>query len=325
VLLRKAYDFIAELLSKDPSGKIIPTIDSELNFRYKEAEDFFGVDSTTAIEILDELASMDLLVKEFYDKVLICPSCGSACIQTRYLCPYCGSKFINKHRIIEHFKCGTIDREENFKRNGELICPVCNSKLEAVGKDYRVVGVWCECRSCGNSFDNPEIEHECLKCGSQFTFKDAVYRDIFIYYVSDKVKEELERKAGDLIRLKRLAESLGFEAHIKMSLPGATGILHSFDIVAIKVVNSEEKLIAIDLIVAKEVDERHVAAIFTKAYDVRPYKAIMIGIPKVSVEAKKLIEFYGITLIEASSIEDAEVKLKSKLEGILEELQLKSA
>ncbi len=324
-LLRKAYDFLAEMLSKKGSGRIVPSLDNEFNIRFREVEEFFGVDSETAVELLDDIASMELLVKEFYDKILLCPSCNSGCVRTRYLCPYCGSRSIVKHRIIEHFKCGTIDNEESFRRNGELVCPGCNVKLEDASQDYRVVGVWCECRSCGRSFDNPVVEHECVKCGSHFTFKDAVYRDVFVYSISDKVKKELKRKVGDLIRLKLVAEEMGFEAHIKMSLQGATGILHSFDLVAIKVVDSEEKFIAIDLVLADEVDERHVAAVFTKAYDTKPFKSIIIGVPKVSSEAKRLVEFYGITLIEAPNIDEAEEKLKSKLKAVLEELKSKSA
>ena len=308
--LRMAYDFIAELLSNGIE-KIVPVYDPLEGYRYKEVESFFKVLPRESKDILDLYVKAGLFEKNFYDKIILCPSCASPCIKTRYLCPYCGSKNITKYRILEHFRCGTLDNEENFKRDDKLICPRCGGELTALGQDYRVVGVWCECRSCGQTFDTPSIEHECTECGFHFTFKDAICEDVFVYVLSEEAKGALRSKVGYLLQLRRMVEQLGFEVHINMKLMGATGVTHSFDLVLIKPIDSEEKIVAIDVIVSSdEIDERYVAAVFTKSYDTRPFKTILIAIPKASDEARKLIEVYGMILIEAKDVSEAEVKLK---------------
>lgn len=309
--LKMAFDFIAELLSNGIE-KIIPVYDPLEGYRYREVENFFKVPPRDSKIILNLYVEAGLLKRDFYDKVILCPSCSSPCIKARYLCPYCGSKNIVKYRILEHFRCGTLDNEENFKKENKFICPRCGGELTTLGQDYRVVGVWCECRSCGRTFDTPPIEHECIECGFHFTFKDAICEDVFVYVLPDEVVESLSGKVDYLLQLKRMVEKLGFEAHINMKLMGATGVTHSFDLVLIKSVDSEEKIVAVDIVVSSdEIDERHVAAAFTKSYDTRPFKTILIAIPKASEEAKKLIEVYGMILVEAENVSDAEVKLRN--------------
>jgi len=307
------YDFIAYLLDKNVE-EIIPVFDVNCGFRYPYVEEFFHVDSSHTAEILDVLVEHDILDRSLFDKILLCPNCLSANIRTIYICPYCGSKFIVKHRVLEHFACGTLAEEEKFKKNGKLICPKCGVQLKKLNDDYRVAGIWCECTSCGRDFDNPFVQHICLNCNSTFRFEDAVYRNVYLYRISEQAKRELKGKFKYLLDLKDALNSLGFECHIKQSITGLTGISHSFDLTVAKSRDERRFLIGIDLAVSGSIlDERYIAAIFTKAYDVKCDETILIAMPQVSEDARRLVATYGIYLIEGEDFSKIKEKLISHL------------
>jgi len=181
--------------------------------------------------ILAELYNAGFLSRELYDKVVCCPSCGSANVSTRYSFPYCESFEIVKSSLIEHVKCGYMDVEEKFRFEDKLVCPKCHGELTEPDVNYRRVGVWCTCRGCGKSFDMPVAGHFCRECRHVFLFEDAVFKEAYVYRLNEAVKTEF--LVGAITApFKRIFEEKGFKVETPGFLEGKSGVKHIFDILA---------------------------------------------------------------------------------------------
>ncbi|MEM0101453.1 MAG: hypothetical protein QW522_04350, partial [Candidatus Methanomethyliaceae archaeon] len=87
------------------------------------------------------------------------------------------------------------------------------------------------------------------------------------------------------------------------------GITHKFNIVSID--NSGNNIV-IDLIASKErVGESEIMSYFLKNIDVSPKKAIIIVIPGLMEEARKLAASYKMDIIEGNSVQEIISKFKS--------------
>ena len=113
---------VLDRIRQDNITEIKPVYDPERNCTncYPIVEKF--VDSDVKIEpVLEEIAETGVLVKELYDKMVLCPKCNSRHTTTRYNCPYCNSFDIEKSSLIEHIKCGYMDVEQKFRKEKKLV------------------------------------------------------------------------------------------------------------------------------------------------------------------------------------------------------------
>ncbi|MCW4011072.1 MAG: hypothetical protein NWF05_10720 [Candidatus Bathyarchaeota archaeon] len=303
------------LLSRFLSGEIKvlePTYNPEVGYHYPEAEAIVG-DAAKLQSVLNKLVSEKVLEAKLFDKVIYCPGCGSAGINFRYCCPFCKSFNIKKSSLIEHVKCGYLDLEENFHKDGKLVCPKCHQELRRLDADYRKAGVWCACKDCGKSFDIPVPEHYCTRCHSVSNFEQAIIKEVYSYTLSEKAKEDLSSNLFLAAPLRELLLQQGLRVESPAQLVGKSGATHNFNLAAYA--DNQSKVMVIDLAMSTDglVSEQPVIALFAKIFDVSPDKAFLVAIPRLNENARKMAELYNIEAIDARNQAEAVAALKQKL------------
>ena len=303
-------------MSKFLSGEldhVEPVYDPKRGYRYDAVETIVG-DPLEAQAFLDKLYEAGILTRKLHDEVIFCPKCNSAAISVRYCCPYCKSFNIKKSSLIEHVKCGYMDVEENFHKGDKLICQKCHDELRKPDIDYRRAGTWCACKDCSKSFDIPVDKLFCRDCHEEFTFENAVIKDVYTY----ALEEEARREAAEgWVLIPPISEFLaenGFKVNTPAHLKGKSGANHMFDIVASRGENAKNVTV-IDLATSTDnvVSEQPVIALFAKIFDVSPDAAYLIAIPKLNDNARKMAELYHIQAIEARNQKEAIDSLKEKM------------
>jgi hypothetical protein len=308
------------ILSKFLSGeinKLDPVYDPKYGYRYPPVEAVIG-DPAATEEILTHLYNVGILKRQVFDKMLNCPQCNSANVSVRYCCPYCKSFKIKKSALIEHIPCGYIDIEDHFKNGDKLICPRCHVELNRQDVNYRKAGIWCSCNECSKSFDIPVPSHFCRICDTNFTFDDAIYRDVYSYILNEEIMKEVGAGYILVAPIREFLQSRGFTVESPGFLKGKSGASHMFDITAL-IGDITRSLLVIDIATSKDepVSEQSIVAMFAKVYDVAPDKACLIAIPKMSGNGGKLAELYNIKLIEAKNQNEAIKALETCVEVAL--------
>ncbi|MEA2090002.1 MAG: zinc ribbon domain-containing protein [Thermoproteota archaeon] len=302
-------------LNKFVSGeleKLTPVYDPKQGYKYSVVEAVVGEPSLVN-EFLNRLYKAGILVRELYDKVVRCPSCGSANVSIRYCCPHCGSFDIKKSALIEHVECGYIDVEEKFREEDKLVCPRCKKQLTKPDVDYRRAGVWCTCNECGRSFDIPVPSHFCRDCHRKFTFENCAYEDVYSYSLSEEARKEAAFGGVMIAPIREFLREHGFKVETPGFLKGKSGASHMFDITAFRKGQAEDMAV-IDLASTEDVvSEQPIIAMFAKIFDVEPNKAYLVAVPKVSDNGKKMAKLYKIELIEAKDQKEAIRALKDKM------------
>lgn len=249
--------------------------------------------------LLEEISETGVLEKKLFDKMVLCPKCNSQNTTTRYNCPYCNSFNIEKSSLIEHIKCGYMDVEQNFRKGKNLVCPKCGGRLNRADFDYKKAGVWCKCNNCEKNFDIPTPSHFCRKCGSISTFEEINLKNVFSYRVKEIVDNGLSNSPFVNIAIKKFLTKEGWKVDSPANVNGKSGVEHSFDMVAFKGSKIKETMV-IDIATSEEmVAEQPVVALFAKIFDVSPNKSLLIAIPKINDNGKKMAALYKIRIIEA--------------------------
>jgi hypothetical protein len=306
------------LLSNFLSGQIKtlePVYDPQTGYRYPIVETIVG-DASQVEPFLSKLQDAGILEEKLFDKVVLCPKCGSANVSFRYCCPFCKSFDIQKTSLIEHVKCGYMDLEPNFRQGDKYVCPKCHETLRKIDVDYRKAGVWCTCKDCSKSFDIPLSGHFCRSCHSDSTFEEASIKDVYSYTLKESIKAESSLNWFLAAAIREFLQKEGLTIENSAFLKGKSGANHSFDIVAYKG-NKSQKVTVVDLAVSSEnvVSEQPVIALFAKIFDVSPERAYLIAVPKLSENAKKMAELYKIHAIEAKNADEAIASLRGNLKA----------
>jgi transcription elongation factor Elf1 len=302
------------LISKFVSGelsKLNPVYDHKYGYKYPVVDAIVGDPSSTD-ELLQSLFEAGVLKRELYDKIVYCLACNTANVSMHYCCPTCKSFDIKKSALIEHIQCGYIDTEDKFRKDDKLVCPRCRKELTRPDVDYHKAGVWCTCNECGKSFDIPVPAHFCRDCRRNFTFEEALYKDVYSYSLTTEAMKEATLGWILIAPIREFLESRGFKVESPGFLKGKSGASHMFDI-ATSPTGVERNITVIDLATSTDdiVSEQPVIAMFAKIYDVAPDKACLVAIPKMSENGKKLASLYKIELVEAKDQNDAIKALKA--------------
>ncbi|MDH4221679.1 MAG: hypothetical protein OEV19_02965, partial [Candidatus Bathyarchaeota archaeon] len=222
------------LTSKFVSGelsKLNPVYDHKYGYRYPVVDAIVGDPSSTD-ELLQSLSEAGILKRELYDKIVYCPSCNTANVSMHYCCPHCRSFDVRKSALIEHIQCGYIDTEEKFRKDDRLVCPRCRKELTKPDIDYHKAGVWCTCNECSKSFDIAVPAHFCRDCRRNFTFEEALYKDVYSYSLTPEAMKEATLGWILIAPMREFLESRGFEVESPGFLKGKSGASHMFDITA---------------------------------------------------------------------------------------------
>jgi transcription elongation factor Elf1 len=314
-LLRLYKDHKVQLLiSKFVSGELgtlNPTFDPKHGFSYPIVSEIIG-DSSKTDEFLQKLFEGGVLERKLYDKIIYCPSCNSANISVHYTCPHCKSFDVKKSALIEHIKCGYIDTEDHFQKEGKLVCPRCNKELTNPDLDYHRAGVWCTCNQCAKSFDIPVPAHFCRNCKANFTFDEALYKDVYSYSLTPQAANEANLGYILTVPIIEFLENLGFEVESPGFLNGTSGTRHRFDLTAVSA-GAKKSTTAIDVVTSGDdvVSEQSVISMFAKIFDANPDMACLVAVPKMNENGRKLASLYKINLVEAKDQNAAIEALKS--------------
>lgn len=305
---------VQALISKFVDGQITilePTYSSKTGYHYPIVEELLE-DKIKVEPFLAKLTELGILEKKIFDKTITCPQCHSHNINFRYCCPFCKSFHIQKSSLIEHIKCGYMDLETKFQKNGELVCPKCNQELKKLDGDYRKAGVWCACKDCNKSFDIPVPEHFCKDCHEVSTFEEAIISDVYAYTLKANIKADSSLNWYLSTAVSKLLTKQGLRVETSATVKGKSGANHNFDIVAYE--NEGSKKTVIDVATAETtVSEQPIIALFAKVFDVSPEKAFLIAVPKLNDNAKKMAELYNIKAVEAKNPDEAVAALKQKM------------
>lgn len=308
---RKLQHLLLKLANKEIT-EITPVYDLVQGFKYLEVEEILGKETNKIVPILQKLAEIGILEKKIKDKIIRCPTCNSPNTSTYYLCPYCGSLNVEKQVLLEHVRCGTFNLEKFFRKNGELICPKCGLKLEKAGSDYRKAGVWFECEDCKRRFATPPPTHRCRNCGKTYSIEDSSYESVYSYVLSKVAEEEI--KGGIVFFLTSVAgffEKHKFEVESPGFLKGESGVTHEFDVVAKKAEKGRIKeTVAVDIAFTNStVTEFQILQLYAKILDIKNVKSLLVAVPKMNDEGKRLASVYKIDVIEAKDSDEVLEKL----------------
>jgi transcription elongation factor Elf1 len=292
------------LISKfvsDELGVLNPVYDPKKGFVYPVIDEIVG-DSSSAEEFLQRMFEGGILDRKLCDKIVYCPSCNSANLSIHYTCPHCKSFDVKKSALIEHIKCGYIDTEDHFQKDDKLVCPKCNRDLTSPNMDYHKAGVWCTCNQCGKSFDIPVPTHFCRDCHQNFSFDEAIYKDVYAYSLTPEAAKEANLGCVLTVPIIEFLEDMGFKVESPGFLNGKSGTRHMFDLTAVSAGNTQ-KTTVIDFATSTDdvVSEQSVIAMFAKIFDASPDRACLIAIPKMSENGRKLASLYKIDLVEAKT------------------------
>jgi ssDNA-binding Zn-finger/Zn-ribbon topoisomerase 1 len=261
-------------------------------------------------DLLENLASLDIIHKSFYDTVSACPHCNSTIITLHNKCPSCSSHNVEKTNLTEHILCGYIDQRDKYISDR---CPKCGEKL--VNGQFRNMGRWFICKQCGDRFENPEFDVACRKCGKVFAIKEAQVTDIPKYSLNLNRKKETIQNIASLENVRNLLGDLGFQVETPGLITGQkSGIQHHFSLIAKKLVDNHEVIVALDHAVSEsEVTASPLILYIYKTSEVTVDVPIFIAVPGLSENARKVAVGHNIMLIEGS-MDEKEIMQRIKTE-----------
>jgi len=257
-------------------------------YTYPDVENITGLSPRSVEDLLEKLAEKEILIRELYTVVAICPFCGESRFVTELVCPLCDSSKLKRGLTIEHLECGYIGFEEEVKN---MICPKCGKKMRALGVDYRKPGVMYRCLSCKSFTSKPAKKFACLKERHVFYEEEAASKEIYSYRLNPEKKPFVERW---IVNLKPVVETLvakGWTVQHPARVRGRSGVEHIFTLFAYQ---SQGASIIIDILINdKPIDESALSLIF-KALDVEASKKIMVFVPELTSKARALFDYYRV-------------------------------
>jgi Thaumarchaeal output domain 1 len=245
--------------------------------------------------LLDQLVASKMLVPKLLDKIIVCPTCKSSSVYSKYNCPRCSSFDIGKASIIEHVRCGYTGSKERFVRDDSLVCPKCKGVVSEV--DYRTIGTSFECNSCHSRFEAPRMSHKCYSCDDVFTYREARYDPILEYSLTEDTKRTLAKGSMPIASVSKVLQGAGFDVSIRADLTGKSGAVHTFDICARR---------GTELVVANftfEPKEEDIIGLFAKKYDIDPTLTLLITLTPPSKEQEASSKTYGVKILSSGSFE----------------------
>ena len=311
-------DFLRKLLEDGNNVEIIPTYNPGFGFEYHSTISTQNIAETDKLSktTLENLAQLGILKKTFFDSVSICPNCQSSILTLHNRCPKCKSHNVEKTSLTEHIPCGYIDQRDKYIDDK---CPRCGQLL--VEGQYRNMGRWYVCKECGEKFENPEFDLVCRSCSKNFTIKEAQTIDIPKFSLNLQRRKEIRQNVESLENIQHLLADLGFSVEIPGLVIGQkSGMQHHFSLIAKKLVDGQERVIALDHAVSEtEVATSPLILYLYKTSEVTVDVPIFIAIPKLNETAQKIALGHAILLIEGSIAEPQVIaRIKSEIERRLE-------
>jgi DNA-binding response OmpR family regulator/predicted RNA-binding Zn-ribbon protein involved in translation (DUF1610 family) len=323
---------IVKLVDALVSGKftdITPVVD----FNYKAGYAYPAVDSlldTTEQEtagILEALANNEILIKQPYERFYVDPDGLFQLVPVEH-CPRDDSSNLIKGQLVEHFSCGYVGLDKDFKQDSRYVCPKCRKDLRLIGTDYRNIGIHYRCQDCGEVFTTPVIKWRNLKTRREWNSDELREMEVFSYRFSPDKKSWLEFQLKPKNQLVDFLRLQGYQVQELAQLTGKSGAVHTFDILAIRDDVLTKINLGIGILVAttgeSDVSLEAMFRFDTRAYDIGINYKVVIAIPKLGPEAINFANRQMIRAFEARTLASvvsditgsrSQVSLQSSLEA----------
>lgn len=112
------------------------------------------------------------------DRIRLCSNCGSGRLNYIDVCAECQSIDIQRQASLHCFTCGHVGHQEQFLKDGVLVCPNCMTRLRHIGTDYDRPLENYHCNACSAFFVDPQVEAHCLDCGTHNQTERLQIREI---------------------------------------------------------------------------------------------------------------------------------------------------
>ena len=311
---RKTFLDILIELKENQITSIVPTFRPLVGYLYN---DISVENLESQINILEELYRLGICYREIKVSTLQCETCLCNEFIPHLSCSLCSSTQIIKHTGIKHDICETTNFKDKYLRfNGDLICPKCNLKLNAVGVDYSVIETLYKCLRCKSFVSEGMWINRCRRCMNTTSKNSMQILELFGYVVDlDKVTEFIQ--SHDLLLYVDYAlKDANIKSTLKHSIKGISKLDHTFSIV---VSNNSSHNIVIDIINFEnnsDMTKFNVLNFVTKCSDIKATQKILISIPSLNEELRTLCFNHGITVLLAKDKEEAVFELIKMISNV---------
>ena len=127
-----------------------------------------------------------LAAEGLIDRVRLCTQCNSAHLNYVDVCPSCKNLNIARQPALHCFTCGHVAPQEQFLKDGLLLCPNCLTKLRHIGSDYDRPLENQTCRACDASFMDAEVQVRCLDCDHTQQPDALRVREVRDYHLTER-------------------------------------------------------------------------------------------------------------------------------------------
>ncbi|WP_178087321.1 diguanylate cyclase [Pseudomonas sp. C27(2019)] len=150
---------------------------------------FAGDEPVNQVLWLRLMSEQGLLASgELVDRIRLCSKCNSARLNYVDVCPECRDLDIAKEPALHCFTCGHVAPQDEFLKDGLMLCPNCLTRLRHIGSDYDRPMENLSCRACNVSFIDSLVHARCLDCNHSQEPDELRVREIRNYSMTEKAR-----------------------------------------------------------------------------------------------------------------------------------------
>jgi DNA-binding NarL/FixJ family response regulator len=301
---------IIKLVDALVSGKltdITPVVDFnyKAGYAYPAVDNLLDTSEQETVKILEALASSEILIKQPFEHFYVDPDGLFQLVPVEH-CPRDDSSNLVKGQLVEHFSCGFVGLDRDFKQESRYICPKCHKDLRLIGTDYRNIGIHYRCQDCSEIFTAPVIKWRNLKTRREWNADELKEMEVYSYRFSPDKKGWLEFQLKPKTQLVDFLRLQSYQVQELVQLTGKSGAVHTFDILAIRDDVLTKINLGIGILVANtgapEVSLESLFRFDTRAYDIGINYKVVIAIPRLGQEAINFANRQMIRAFEARTL-----------------------
>lgn len=208
-------------------GEFTPETEPGGGIEYSTAARLLDEHDDAVVDVLERFGTRGILAGEFVSKVYNCPECSAQGMQYTTACPACESAHAIETTVAEHRACGLTAPESEFEREGERICPECETAVQSEDLDRAERYV---CQECDELFETPEHRLWCRDCLYMFPPEETIERSLYRYRITDDGREWTEHHRVAREATADTLEERRFDVSIDTTVEGtdATYPVHVF-------------------------------------------------------------------------------------------------
>lgn len=295
-----------ELLVEKKIGTVEPAFAPHLpdGVSYPLVESHLKVDARYSLQLLEDLARLGYLERQFAERIFLCPRCNTNRLRLVFYCPKCSSPEIFRTRVLKHRTCGHIGPADDFIRYNRRVCPKCRNELLLLGSDYEDLGDRYRCIRCREINRTPTEKWQCASCQEVYEKTNVRELVLYRYCVNPEQLKRIQEERLPRSRVKNLLIREGYEVQESVTVMGRSGARHLIDILAVKRSGPLEHRVVTGFATAMtEIAAEEIIKLYAKAYDVGAQDIILIAGARLTPEAEQFAQHYHIRVCPPDQIE----------------------